>query len=83
MNFLFSILMAIGMIICFFVIYGIEDILNITNVFFFSIFLICNLVHVYIYKLQEVEVYNTIKAAEKRDSKQEFLVSQLLPKHVT
>lgn len=81
MNFVGSIIMALCMIVDFFVIWGVGNILHLDNVFFFCIVLLANLVHVYIYNIQEIDLYNVSSAAGKRDSKQEFLVSQLLPKH--
>jgi len=65
----------------FFIVFGIEDLLNLQNIFFICSLILINFAHVFIYQKQSIEVFNTLQQADKRDSRQEFLASQLLPKH--
>ena len=67
----------------FFIVFGIEDLLNLQNIFFICSLILINFAHVFIYQKQSIEVFNTLQQADKRDSRQEFLASQLLPKHVS
>jgi len=66
----------------FFVTYGLKGILDIQNVFFFVLFTLANLLHVFLYFRMNIKFYNSLQVREKRRLEQSGLVSQLLPVHV-
>jgi len=66
----------------FFISFGVEGKLNISNVFYFWIFLIANLIQKYIHIKDELRFYKNIRLREKRKIEQSGLVGQLLPLHV-
>ena len=82
MDFISSGILGIAMVLIYWIVYGVGEILSIQNIFFFMTFLFTNLVHVYIYVSHSVKAYNTQKVANFRYMNEEVIVSQFLPKHV-
>ena len=74
--------MTLFVVITFFVSFGIKDYLEIESIFFFCVFVIINIIQVYVYLRHQIKFYNSLQIREKKKIEQSSLVGQLLPPHV-